>query len=69
MPRAKPWKRPARPRPDAGLRARLDVIWASTVLAQGTDATRDARLEAIRILGQDSNPQIRQEADAAGGAR
>lgn len=46
---------------DAGLRARLDVIWASTVLAQGTDATRDARLEAIRILGQDSNPQIRQK--------
>jgi len=46
---------------DAGLRARLDVIWANTVLAQGTDATRDARLEAIRILGQDSNPQIRQK--------
>ncbi len=46
---------------DAGLRARLDVIWANTVLAQGTDATRDARLEAIRILGSDSNPQSRQK--------
>ena len=57
---------------DAALRARLDVIWASTVLAQGADATRDARLEAIRILGADSNPQSRQklmpfvEKDAAG---
>ncbi|MCA3184397.1 MULTISPECIES: urea ABC transporter permease subunit UrtB [unclassified Cupriavidus] len=46
---------------DAGLRARLDVIWANTVLAQGTDATRDARLDAIRILGSDSNPQSRQK--------
>lgn len=46
---------------DAGLRARLDVIWANTVLAQGTEATRDARLEAIRILGSDSNPQSRQK--------
>ena len=57
---------------DAGLRARLDVIWANTVLAQGADAARDARLEAIRILGSDSNPQSRQklmplmERDAAG---
>ncbi|PLP98623.1 urea ABC transporter permease subunit UrtB [Cupriavidus pauculus] len=46
---------------DAGLRARLDVIWANTVLAQGTEATRDARLDAIRILGSDSNPQSRQK--------
>nr|WP_315592136.1 urea ABC transporter permease subunit UrtB [uncultured Cupriavidus sp.] len=46
---------------DAGLRMRLDVIWANTVLAQGTDATRDARLEAIGILGKDSNPQSRQK--------
>ncbi|WP_066738961.1 urea ABC transporter permease subunit UrtB [Cupriavidus sp. D384] len=46
---------------DAGLRARLDVIWANTVLAQGTEATRDARLDAIRILGADSNPQSRQK--------
>lgn len=46
---------------DAGLRARLDVIWANTVLAQGADATRDARLDAIRILGSDSNPQSRQK--------
>ncbi|MBY4729733.1 urea ABC transporter permease subunit UrtB [Cupriavidus pauculus] len=57
---------------DAGLRARLDLIWANTVLAQGTDATRDARLEAIRIMGSDSNPQSRQklmplvEKDASG---
>ncbi|MFC4421455.1 urea ABC transporter permease subunit UrtB [Cupriavidus pampae] len=46
---------------DAGLRARLDVIWANTVLADGADAARDARLEAIRILGHDSNPQSRQK--------
>ncbi|KAI3592898.1 Urea ABC transporter, permease protein UrtB [Cupriavidus sp. U2] len=46
---------------DAGLRARLDVIWANTVLAQGTEAPRDARLDAIRILGSDSNPQSRQK--------
>uniref|UniRef100_UPI00313EA84C urea ABC transporter permease subunit UrtB n=1 Tax=unclassified Cupriavidus TaxID=2640874 RepID=UPI00313EA84C len=46
---------------DAGLRARLDVIWANTVLAEGADAPRDARLEAIRILGKDSNPQSRQK--------
>ncbi|WP_019447477.1 urea ABC transporter permease subunit UrtB [Cupriavidus sp. BIS7] len=46
---------------DAGLRARLDVIWANTVLAQGADAGRDSRLEAIRILGSDSNPQSRQK--------
>ncbi|WP_454055997.1 urea ABC transporter permease subunit UrtB [Cupriavidus sp. Marseille-Q8015] len=46
---------------DAGLRARLDVIWANTVLAQGTDARRETRLEAIRILGADSNPQSRQK--------
>jgi len=46
---------------DAGLRARLDVIWANTVLADGVDAARDARLEAIRILGHDSNPQSRQK--------
>jgi len=46
---------------DAGLRARLDVIWANTVLAQGVDAGREARLEAIRILGSDSNPQSRQK--------
>ncbi|GAA7755074.1 MAG: urea ABC transporter permease subunit UrtB [Burkholderiaceae bacterium] len=46
---------------DAGLRARLDVIWANTVLAQGAEAGRDARIEAIRILGHDSNPQSRQK--------
>nr|WP_179592895.1 urea ABC transporter permease subunit UrtB [Cupriavidus plantarum] len=46
---------------DAGLRARLDVIWANTVLADGAEAARDARLEAIRILGHDSNPQSRQK--------
>ncbi len=46
---------------DAGLRMRLDVIWANTVLAQGADATRDARMEAIGILGKDSNPQSRQK--------
>ena len=46
---------------DAGLRARLDVIWASTVLAEGPGATRDARIEAIRILAADSNPQSRQK--------
>ncbi|MHA7679749.1 urea ABC transporter permease subunit UrtB [Cupriavidus sp. PET2-C1] len=54
---------------DAGLRAKLDVIWANIVLAEGN---RDDRLEAIRILGRDSNPQSRQklqpllEKDAAG---
>jgi urea transport system permease protein len=48
------------------------VIWANTVLAQGAEAGRDARIEAIRILGHDSNPQSRQklmplvERDAAG---
>ncbi|WP_423193081.1 urea ABC transporter permease subunit UrtB [Cupriavidus sp. H18C2] len=46
---------------DAGLRARLDVIWASTVLAEGTDAARGDRIEAIRILASDSNPQSRQK--------
>ncbi|ODV43149.1 urea ABC transporter permease [Cupriavidus sp. UYMMa02A] len=50
---------------DPGLRARLDVIWATTVLAEETNAgdtaQRDARLEAIRILGHDSNPQSRQK--------
>jgi len=46
---------------DAGLRARLDVIWANTVLAQGVEAGREARLDAIRILGSDSNPQSRQK--------
>lgn len=61
---------------DAGLRAKLDVIWANTVLAEtpaeGDRATHDARLEAIRILGSDSNPQSRQklaplvERDSAG---
>lgn len=56
---------------DAGLRARLDVIWANTVLAE-PELPKDARLEAIRILGQDSNPQTRQkllpfvERDASG---
>ncbi|WP_454720637.1 MULTISPECIES: urea ABC transporter permease subunit UrtB [Cupriavidus] len=43
---------------DAGLRAKLDVIWANIVLAEGS---RDDRLEAIRILGHDSNPQSRQK--------
>ncbi|NSX05909.1 urea ABC transporter permease subunit UrtB [Cupriavidus gilardii] len=42
---------------DAALRARLDVIWANTVLADGS---RDERLEAIRILGRDSDPATRQ---------
>lgn len=50
---------------DPGLRARLDVIWATAVLAEETDTgdtvQRDARLEAIRILGRDSNPQSRQK--------
>ncbi|RZT42657.1 urea ABC transporter permease subunit UrtB [Cupriavidus agavae] len=46
---------------DAALRARLDVIWASTVLAEGASAARDARLEAIRLLASDSNPQSRQK--------
>ncbi|WP_420992678.1 urea ABC transporter permease subunit UrtB [Cupriavidus sp. 30B13] len=57
---------------DAGLRAKLDVIWANIVLAEGN---RNDRLEAIRILGRDSNPQSRQklqplvEKDAAGNYR
>ncbi|SOZ37474.1 urea ABC transporter permease subunit UrtB [Cupriavidus neocaledonicus] len=58
---------------DAGLRASLDVIWANLVLAATPEpAARDARLEAIRILGRDSNPQSRQklaplvERDSAG---
>ncbi|MDF9432253.1 urea ABC transporter permease subunit UrtB [Cupriavidus gilardii] len=42
---------------DTALRARLDVIWANTVLADGS---RDERLEAIRILGRDSDPATRQ---------
>ncbi|WP_224078188.1 urea ABC transporter permease subunit UrtB [Cupriavidus laharis] len=50
---------------DPGLRARLDVIWATTVLAEEAKpddaAQREARLEAIRILGRDSNPQSRQK--------
>lgn len=41
---------------DAALRAKLDVIWANTVLAEGS---RDERLEAIAILGRDSNPSTR----------
>ncbi len=45
---------------DAGLRARLDVIWANTVLAE-LGLPKDARLEAIDILGRDSNPQSRQK--------
>ncbi|WP_243419657.1 MULTISPECIES: urea ABC transporter permease subunit UrtB [Cupriavidus] len=58
---------------DAGLRASLDVIWANLVLAGLPEAAaREARLEAIRILGRDSNPQNRQkleplvERDSAG---
>ncbi|WP_183283471.1 urea ABC transporter permease subunit UrtB [Cupriavidus alkaliphilus] len=58
---------------DAGLRASLDVIWANLVLAGIPEAAeREARLEAIRILGRDSNPQNRQkleplvERDSAG---
>ncbi|MGO4329167.1 urea ABC transporter permease subunit UrtB [Cupriavidus sp. 2TAF22] len=57
---------------DAGLRTKLDVIWANIVLADGN---RNDRLEAIRILGLDSNPQSRQklqpllEKDAAGNYR
>ncbi|WP_373379700.1 urea ABC transporter permease subunit UrtB [Cupriavidus nantongensis] len=61
---------------DAGLRASLDVIWANLVLADSSAsdalATREARLEAIRILARDSNPQSRQklaplvERDSAG---
>jgi len=43
---------------DAGLRKKLDVIWADTVLADAA-ATRGDRLEAIRLLAQDSNPQSR----------
>ncbi|MFS8976778.1 urea ABC transporter permease subunit UrtB [Cupriavidus necator] len=61
---------------DAGLRASLDVIWANLVLAEPADpAAHDARLEAIRILGSDSNPQSRQklaplvERDSAGNYR
>ncbi|WP_425267418.1 urea ABC transporter permease subunit UrtB [Cupriavidus lacunae] len=61
---------------DAGLRTSLDVIWANLVLAGPADpAARDARLEAIRILGSDSNPQSRQklaplmERDSAGNYR
>ncbi|MEM5429142.1 urea ABC transporter permease subunit UrtB [Cupriavidus oxalaticus] len=62
---------------DAGLRASLDVIWANLVLAESADAAaaHDARLEAIRILGKDSNPQSRQklaplvERDSAGNYR
>ncbi len=61
---------------DAGLRASLDVIWANLVLADASDAaTRDARLDAIRILARDSNPQSRQklaplvERDSAGNYR
>lgn len=50
---------------DPGLRARLDVIWATTVLADETNAgdtaQREARMDAIRILGRDSNPQSRQK--------
>ncbi|WP_211947739.1 urea ABC transporter permease subunit UrtB [Cupriavidus yeoncheonensis] len=50
---------------DPGLRARLDVIWATIVLAEETNtgdtAQREARLEAIRVLGRDSNPQSRQK--------
>ncbi|WP_244159895.1 urea ABC transporter permease subunit UrtB [Cupriavidus alkaliphilus] len=58
---------------DAGLRASLDVIWANLVLTGIAEAAaREARLEAIRILGRDSNPQNRQkleplvERDSAG---
>ncbi|SOY86023.1 urea ABC transporter permease subunit UrtB [Cupriavidus taiwanensis] len=58
---------------DAGLRASLDVIWANLVLAGTPEpAAREARLEAIGILGRDSNPQNRQklaplvERDSAG---
>ncbi|MBP0631354.1 MULTISPECIES: urea ABC transporter permease subunit UrtB [unclassified Cupriavidus] len=61
---------------DAGLRASLDVIWANLVLAEPADAAaHDARLEAIRILASDSNPQSRQklaplvERDSAGNYR
>ncbi|WP_354685323.1 urea ABC transporter permease subunit UrtB [Cupriavidus necator] len=61
---------------DAGLRASLDVIWANLVLAEPADpAAHDQRLEAIRILGSDSNPQSRQklaplvERDSAGNYR
>ncbi|SPA14408.1 putative Branched-chain amino acid ABC TRANSPORTER, membrane component [Cupriavidus taiwanensis] len=58
---------------DAGLRASLDVIWANLVLGETPEpAAREARLEAIRILASDSNPQNRQklaplvERDSAG---
>ncbi|WP_407935346.1 urea ABC transporter permease subunit UrtB [Cupriavidus alkaliphilus] len=58
---------------DAGLRASLDVIWANLVLTGIAEAAaREARLEAIRILSRDSNPQNRQkleplvERDSAG---
>ncbi|TDF66457.1 urea ABC transporter permease subunit UrtB [Cupriavidus sp. L7L] len=61
---------------DAGLRASLDVIWANLVLAEPADpGAHDARLEAIRILATDSNPQSRQklaplvERDSAGNYR
>lgn len=42
---------------DAGLRSKLDAIWANLVMADGS---REQRLEAIRILGRDSNPGSRQ---------
>lgn len=54
---------------DSALRNKLDVIWAHAVLADGT---RDERLQAVRILGKDSNPATRQrllplvERDASG---
>ncbi|AOY91198.1 urea ABC transporter permease subunit UrtB [Cupriavidus sp. USMAA2-4] len=54
---------------DPALRAKLDVIWAGAALS---DPDRNARLEAIRILGRDDNPQNRLklkpfvERDAAG---
>ncbi|MCO4860307.1 urea ABC transporter permease subunit UrtB [Cupriavidus sp. WGlv3] len=58
---------------DAGLRASLDVIWANLLLGETPEpAAREARLEAIRILARDSNPQSRQklaplvERDSAG---
>src|SRR5262249_5526687 len=56
---------------DAGLRAKLDSIWADTVLADPAAQPAD-RIEATRLLARDSHPQNRLklqplvERDAAG---
>ncbi|MGY8525037.1 urea ABC transporter permease subunit UrtB [Paracidovorax citrulli] len=43
---------------DSELRDKLDILWANTVLADGS---REERLEAVRILARDSNPATRQK--------